>query len=91
MCPDQETGNGRYNSGNYCNTKVDELILAARMETGENRRRAMLREVEQILYDDAAFIPLHWQNFSWAGRKNLDIEGIVTRQSFTYIGDLVLH
>ncbi len=90
MCPDSTAGHGRYNSGNYCNTKVDELILAARMETVNARRRAMLREVEQLLYDDAAFIPLYWQNISWAGKKDLGIEAAVSRQGVIYLGDLVV-
>lgn len=88
MCPDKETGFGRYNSGNYCNTKVDELILASRMESNAARRKSMLQKVEQILYDEAAFIPLHWQNLSWAGKKSLDLASVVTLQGFTYFGDL---
>ncbi|WP_373498191.1 ABC transporter substrate-binding protein [Desulfococcus sp.] len=90
MCPDAETGYGRYNSGNYCNPKVDELVLAARMETGEARRRAMLQEVEQILHDEAAFIPLHWQNLSWGGKRSLRIGAIVNMQNFPYFGELVI-
>lgn len=90
MCPDAETGHGRYNSGNYCNPKVDELILSARMETNDARRRSVLRQVEQILYDEAAFIPLHWQHLSWAGRRNLGIAAVVNMQNFPYYGDLVI-
>ena len=90
MCPDKETGYGRYNSGNYCNTKVDELILASRMETNPAKRKAMLQEVEQILYTEAAFLPLHWQNLSYAGKKNIGIKAIVNLQDFPYFGDLVI-
>jgi peptide/nickel transport system substrate-binding protein len=90
MCPNKETGYGQYNSGNYCNKKVDELVMAARSETDLAKRSAMLQEVEQILYDDAAYIPLHWQNLSWASKKNLDIEPIVNVQNFPYFGDLVV-
>ena len=90
MCPNKETGYGQYNSGNYCNEKVDELVMAARSETDMAKRSAMLQEVEQILYNDAAFIPLHWQNLSWASKKNLDIEPIVNVQNFPYFGDLVV-
>lgn len=90
MCPNKETGYGQYNSGNYCNPKVEELVLASQSETDLEKRKAMLQEVEQILYDDAAYIPLHWQNLSWAGKKNLDIEPIVNVQNFPYFGDLVM-
>ncbi|HOO36883.1 MAG TPA: ABC transporter substrate-binding protein [Deltaproteobacteria bacterium] len=90
MCPNKETGYGQYNSGNYCNPKVDELVLASQTETDPDKRSAMLQEVEQILYDDAAYVPLHWQNLSWAGKKNLNIEPIVNVMNFPYFGDLVL-
>jgi peptide/nickel transport system substrate-binding protein len=33
MCPKMETGYGQYNSGNYCNPKVDELTMLAQSET----------------------------------------------------------
>ncbi|GBC63029.1 nickel/dipeptide/oligopeptide ABC transporter su bstrate-binding protein [Desulfonema ishimotonii] len=90
MCINTETGYGQYNSGTYCNPKVDELILASQSETDLAKRRVLLQEAEQILYDDAAFIPLHWQNLSWAGKKNLEIEPIVNVQNFPYFGDLVV-
>jgi peptide/nickel transport system substrate-binding protein len=89
MCPSKETGYGQYNSGNYCNKKVDELVLACQTETDPDIRNAMLKEVETILHNEAAFIPLHWQNLSWAGKDNLDIEPIVNIMNFPYFGDLV--
>jgi len=90
MCRDKETGMGQYNSGHYCNPKVDSLVKQAATMTDKAKRDAALQEVEQILYDDAAFIPLHWQNLSWAGKKNMDIESIVNVQNFPYFGDLVI-
>ena len=90
MCPNKETGYGQYNSGNYCNPGVDELVLASQTETDRARRAAILQEVEQILYDEAAFVPLHWQNLSWAGKRNLRIEPIVNVMNFPYFGDLVM-
>ena len=89
MCPNKETGYGQYNSGNYCNPKVDELIMKAMTETDLAKRSAMLQEVEQITYDDAAYIPMHWENLSWASKSNLMIETIVNIQNFPYFGDLV--
>ncbi|HDP24247.1 MAG TPA: ABC transporter substrate-binding protein [Deltaproteobacteria bacterium] len=91
MCPNKETGYGQYNSGNYCNSRVDQLVLASQTETDAAKRSVMLQEVEQILYDEAAYIPLHWQNLSWAGKKNVGIEAIVNVMNFPYFGDLVIH
>ena len=90
MCPDKETGYGQYNSGNYCNKEIDKLILASQGETDEGKRAAMLQQVEQMLYDDAAFVPLHWQDLAWAARKGVHIEDIVNVMNFPYLGDLVI-
>ncbi|MFQ5756510.1 MAG: ABC transporter substrate-binding protein [Acidiferrobacterales bacterium] len=90
MTPDKESGYGQYNSGNYSNPEVDKLILDSQKETDENKRAAMLREVERIVHDDAAFVPLHWQDRAWAARKGVDIAPIVNVMNFPYIGDLVI-
>ena len=90
MCSDKEAGYGQYNSGNYCNKKVDALVLGAQAETDLAKRATMLQEVEQILYDEAAFIPLHWQHLSWAAKNNVKLEPIVNAQNFPYFGDLVV-
>jgi len=90
MCPNKETGYGQYNSGNYCNPKIDELTIAAQSETDLKKRAAMLQEIEKILYDDAAFVPFHWQNHSYAGKNNVDIRKIVNTMNFPYLGDLVI-
>jgi peptide/nickel transport system substrate-binding protein len=90
MCRNAETGYGQYNSGNYCNAKVDELTLAAQTETDPAKRAADLQEVEQIQYDEAGYIPLHWQNLSWASKSNMNTEAIVNVMNFPYFGDLVI-
>lgn len=88
MCPGK--GYGEYNFGNYCNPKVNDLLNKSQTEPNENKRKEYLQQVEQILYDDAAFIPLHWENLSWAGKKNIGIEDIVNIQNYPYFGDLVI-
>jgi len=90
MCPNKETGRGQYNSGNYCNSKVDELTLASNREFDLAKRSAILQEIEQILYDEAAFIPLHWQNHSYGSKDNMNTEEIVNVMNFPYFGDLVI-
>jgi peptide/nickel transport system substrate-binding protein len=88
MCPNKETGFGQYNSGNYCNKEVDEIILASATETDTEKRKAMLQKVEQMLYDDAAYVPLHWQHLSWAGLDGMNILDIVNVMNFPYFGNL---
>jgi len=89
MCPNKETGYGQYNSGNYCNPKVDELTMAAQIETDLKKRTEILQEIEKILYDEAAFVPFHWQNHSYAGKNKVGIKHIVNTMNFPYLGDLV--
>ncbi|CCO23883.1 ABC transporter substrate-binding protein [Maridesulfovibrio hydrothermalis] len=90
MCINKETGYGQYNSGTYCNPEVDALIIQSQTETDLAKRNAMLQKVEKLLYDDAAFVPLHWQNLSWASKNNMNTETIVNVQNFPYFGDLVI-
>lgn len=90
MCPNKETGYGQYNSGNYCNPEVDQLTLAAQSETDLNKRGEMLQLIEQILYDDAAFVPFHWQNHSYGAKANVDVGPIINTMNFPYFGDIVV-
>ena len=89
--PDESSGYGQYNSGNYSNSRVDELVVLNQKETDEAKRKAMLQEIEQILHDDAAFVPLHWQDRAWAARKGADIAPILNVMNFPYLGDLVMN
>ncbi|SDN26157.1 peptide/nickel transport system substrate-binding protein [Desulfonauticus submarinus] len=91
MCPNPKTGYGQYNSGNYCNPEVDKLILQSQVETNVEKRKAILQKVERILYEDAAFVPLHWQHLSWAASKKLkNAKDIVNKQNFPYFGNLIM-
>ena len=90
MCYDKATGYGQYNSGLYCNKRVDELTLAAQSEVNLAKRADLLKEIEQILYDEAAFIPFHWQNHSYAGKNALGIAPVINSMNFPYFGDMVV-
>ena len=90
MTPDQNTGFGAYNSGNYSSEYVDKNTLMANQETDTDKRTRMLQAIETKLFQDAAFIPLHWQNLAWAARKGVDLDPIVNALNFPYLGDLVI-
>ncbi len=90
MTPDPETGYGQYNSGNYANPTVDKLVLQTQSMTDRQARARLLQQIERILYEDAAFVPLHWQHLAWAARKGVDIEPVVNVMNFPYLGDLVV-
>ncbi|MCA2017939.1 ABC transporter substrate-binding protein [Vibrio tritonius] len=90
MTRNEKTGKGQYNCGHYSNPEVDKLVNDANVETDPAKRAVMLQKVEAILYDDAAFVPLHWENLAWAAKSSLDIKPIVNPMNFPYFGDLVV-
>ncbi len=89
-CVNKETGRGQYNSGNYCNKNVDAMIDQANTETDPSKRAAIMQKIEKILFDEAAFIPLHWQDLSWAAKKGVNVSPIVNKMNYPYLGDLVI-
>lgn len=89
-CPDKEKGLGQYNSGNYCNPEADKLMQAANSETDDAKRAEMMQKIEQMLHDDAAIVPLHWQDLAWAAKKNVAAEDVLNVMNFPYLGDLVV-
>lgn len=90
MTPNSETGRGQYNSGNYSNAEVDKLTLQTLKETDDQKRKATLQKIEKILYEDAAFVPLHWQDLAYGAKKGVNIDKIVNVLNFPYLGDLVI-
>jgi peptide/nickel transport system substrate-binding protein len=90
MTPNKTTGKGQYNSGNYSNAKVDELTEKTLKMTDPDARAKILQQIETILYDEAAYVPLHWQDLAWAARDGVNIEPVVNVMNFPYLGDLVM-
>ncbi|WP_299690897.1 ABC transporter substrate-binding protein [uncultured Vibrio sp.] len=88
MTRNEETGKGQYNCGHYSNPELDQMVEASNVETDPAKRSEMLQQVETTLYNDAAFVPLHWQNLAWAAKSNVDIAPIVNVMNFPYFGDL---
>jgi len=90
-CPDKEKGLGQYNSGNYCNPAADKMMMEANASTDDAKRAELMQGIEKMLYDDGAFVPLHWQNLAWAANKKVDIEPVLNVMNFPYLGDLVIN
>jgi len=53
------------NYGGYHNSTVDELLNRARGTQDATQRLALYRDVEQMLLDDAAWIPLYFETEYW--------------------------
>ena len=90
MTRNEETGKGQYNCGHYSSPEVDKLVEDANVETDPAKRSQMLQKVEATLYNEAAFVPLHWQNLAWGAKSTLHIKPIVNAMNFPYFGDLVV-
>jgi peptide/nickel transport system substrate-binding protein len=90
MTPNKDTGRGQYNASNYSNERVDQLTEATLTMTDDEERAKVLQDIEKILHDDAAFVPLHWQDLAWAARTGVHIEDVVNVMNFPYLGDLVI-
>ncbi len=90
MSRNEDTGKGQYNCGHYSNKTVDQWIIAANVETDSAKRRQILKQVETTLYNDAAFVPLHWQSLAWGARSNVKLARIVNPLEQPYFGDLVV-
>jgi peptide/nickel transport system substrate-binding protein len=53
MTPDQSTGMGVYNSGNYSSDYVDTMTVKANAETDSKKRAQMLQDIEAKIFQDA--------------------------------------
>lgn len=88
---DAKTGMGQYNCGGYANAEADKMVMEANTETDPAKRAAILQKVEAMLIDDAAYVPLHWEDLAYGAKKNVDIKPVVNVMNFPYLGDLVVN
>ena len=90
MTPDPDTGYGQYNAGNYSNPEIDRLTLQTQTMTEPQARAEVLKNVERLISEDAALLPLQWQHLAWAARKNVKIDPVVNVIDMPYLGDVVI-
>ena len=65
-------------------------MLASAKQTDPEKRKIMLQQVEHIIYQEAAFVPLHWQHLAWASREGINIGDVLTIGNIPYLADLVV-
>ncbi|WP_416898036.1 MAG: ABC transporter substrate-binding protein [Minwuia sp.] len=73
-CYNEETGNGKFNLGRYCNEKVDGLTAQILSETDAAKRSEMIRQAWKITTDEVAHIPLHQQALAWGVRSGVNVK-----------------
>jgi len=91
MTRDKNTGKGAYNCGYYSNAQLNDLIERAVTELDADKRTAMLKKASRIEYDDAAFIALHWEKFSWGYNKKVsNLQDIIKLRNFPHFEQLLI-
>lgn len=91
MTQNKETGRGQYNSGFYSNPELDALVEQANAEMDAEKRAVLLKKVSKIEYDDAAYVPLHWQNLAWGySKKVTNLADNVNLKNFPLFGDVII-
>ena len=80
------------NHTNYNNPDVDRLLVEARVETDENARFALYNQIEQIILDDAPWVPLWYSGESYTlvkpnVQEYLQAPLIIPRLRYVYLND----
>ncbi len=60
-----DSGNGQFNLGRYCNPEVDALTSQILSETDTDKRNALIEQAWTKTIDDVAYLPLHQQALAW--------------------------
>ena len=68
----RENGDGTVNRGHYSNAEVDALIKEAYTEMDDTKRGELVAKAEKIARDDYAYIPLHFEQDTYAIKDTLD-------------------
>lgn len=80
----RETGAGGVNRGHYSNAEVDELIAEGYKEPDAAKRGEIVAKVDQIARDEFAYIPLHFEQDTYAIKDGLKYEPRFTKSIFAW-------
>ena len=69
----KEKGLGGTNRGRYSNAELDAVIEKALSTVEPDKHDDLLRQASQMVVDDVAILPLHYEVTPWAVRKGLMI------------------
>lgn len=81
---DRENGRGTVNRGHYSNAKVDELVDKAFATTDADERAKIVAEADQIARDDFAYIPLHFEQDTYAIKDTLNYTPRMNKYVFAW-------
>ncbi|MFW6174540.1 MAG: peptide ABC transporter substrate-binding protein, partial [Chloroflexota bacterium] len=76
------------NTGNYENPQVDRLLEQARTEPDVDERMRLYQEAEQMIVNDAAWLPLWWDTQGLALVQDYVHSYTFPRMSRPYLADV---
>jgi len=71
--PNEEKKLGSWNFGGYSNARIDELLPQIQVELDAEKRQAMIDEVNHLMQDETAYIPLYVQPLIWASKDSISL------------------
>jgi len=69
-----DKGYGKYNWGNFANTKTDELIEASASTMDTAKRLSQLKMINKIAMEEVGYLPLHYTVNLYASSKKIKFE-----------------
>jgi peptide/nickel transport system substrate-binding protein len=75
VAPGKKAGSGQasWNSGRYCNHKLDELLEQIAVEVDTAKRQKLIDQAMQMHKDDVGHLPLHQQALAWGVKDSVDL------------------
>ena len=58
------------------------MVMEANTETDPAKRAAILQWWKPCRSDDAAYVPLHWEDPAYGAKNNVDIKPVVNVMNF---------
>lgn len=72
------------NRGFYSNSTLDQLLDASRMELNPEKQKQLYQDIQAIVYNDFAYVPLWYEKNFVIKRKN--VQGYTLRSDASYMG-----
>ncbi len=69
-----EEGMGSSNRGRFSNEQVDSLLREAMRTISEDRRLELFHQIAEVVKDELAILPLHYEMATWAHRADIDVQ-----------------
>jgi peptide/nickel transport system substrate-binding protein len=83
--PDAVKGWGNFNWGGYSNPKADAFLEEALATIDNAKRDRLIQQATELVINDCALIPLHFQVNTWAAQKPITYEPRTDGRTDAYV------